>query len=232
MQYNVQHGSTNKRLPELARKQQEERRVPRPPVIPLPLGQDKRVTFASLQGSADEYIDDEQPFDERHSSDRHEAILSSAIMESTSSDFQQMTEDLDSFFEDIDVDDPYNCAFITGPNVVDESTNHIAASVSTDNASMTLTHQRSIDGSQQLPTPSPIKIANLITSLHEWYAAGHFVPLYTSTKTMLADCNTKPLRNVASWVHGVRFHPPPDSDHYKLAEFALVFKANDKYYKN
>jgi len=64
----------------------------------------------------------------------------------------------------------------------------------------------------------------LITSLHEWHLMQHFALSYTKSELMIADANTKPqagpnyLRHV-HLAHGVRFYPPLDSDHYKLAGF-------------
>ena len=75
-------------------------------------------------------------------------------------------------------------------------------------------------------TPQVRHLDSLIMALHEWHTCKYFLPIYMNTNLMLADANTKPhegehLRTLSHRTFGVRFYPPPDSEHYKLARFDL-----------
>ena len=72
-------------------------------------------------------------------------------------------------------------------------------------------------------TPEVKHLDVMICWLNEQYRNRTFQPIPTSTKNMRADLNTKPhggesLQIKSLPLFGIKFYPPPDSEHYKLLE--------------
>ena len=70
-------------------------------------------------------------------------------------------------------------------------------------------------------TPNARTLSIHITDLHEVHLHKIFEMMNTRSNMQLSDLNSKPyggksLRDLVEYSIGVRFYPPPGSEHYKL----------------